>query len=111
MTIPRFIFSAWPEAGAGVIILTEGKPILDRIILYQSYMEMETQLSKNESLIFSTIKSYSINIIYGGILGGVKSAYDEVRINEIRGIIDEMAAWYYENKITPHKPRYRRYEI
>jgi hypothetical protein len=109
--LPRILQITFPpQVGAGILLLNDINPIMGRIILFSSYPEMVQQINAGKFFIYSTLPGYSILIAYEGILGRGRRL-DPSQTNYIKEIVDEMAKFYFEQRVEANKSRYKRYLI
>jgi len=115
--LPKFVFIVpnknAPEMGAGYILRTKDPFELGRVIKVNPSPFAEVEYKNQfKPLILSRIDGYSIFIVYAGQLFGNK-----VRVTgadweaELQKIYDQMALFFYEEKILNNPGYYKRYKL
>ena len=115
--LPKFVFIVPNKndlnMGAGFILHTREPFELGRVIKVQPSPFAEVEYKNQfKPLILSRIDGYSIFITYAGNLFGYK-----VRVNgadweaELQKIYDQMAQYFYEEKILNNPGYYKRYKL
>jgi hypothetical protein len=101
------------DLGAGIVIHTNNPLVFGRVILYDNFYAMSKALKDKPPLAYAALPGYSIAIIFGGVLGmdGRIRMTSEDDLRVIQAIINAMAGFYMQNKITPHLGRFKRYLI
>lgn len=60
---------------------------------------------------FSTISGYNLWVVFGGTLrGNFIPTYRNI-LDEIQGVLDNMAAWFFSERIVPDEKKFHRFKI
>lgn len=100
-----------PELGAGLILCTEQPFYLGKVHRFKNDSESMRFLTNNPPMVYSNVLGYGIYIaFYGSLTNNVRVTGSDFK-SELQEVFDQMAAWYYKEKILPKKSFYKRFEV